>query len=463
MTNEKFTLPKELVESWQEILNLVVHLADARAALIMHLEKDYLKTFLGSENDENPYKIGEVNYLPHSGLYCEKVIDDRKMLLVADARKSVEWENNPDMKLNMISYLGFPISMPDGTPFGTICLLDDRENVFSEDIINIMKQMRNLLENNLLVEKQLWVERSLTRKLRESEKKYKLITENTLDIIWTIDLKEKLTYISPAIEKHTGYTPEEYRQLSLEKMFTTESFRVLKTYMNRVHEHVRQGKPICTFRKELRGVRKDGSIGYVEVALSGIYSDDGKLIELVGVSRNVTERRKLEDKILYLATHDALTGLPNIRVSNDFLGTSIEKAQKNSTKIAVIFVDINGFKPVNDTYGHSVGDLLLKHVAKILKKMLPPSAIVSRIGGDEFLIIINNMRLKNEVSGLVEKMIDNVMQPFIYRKQSITIGISVGISIYPDDGTQVGKLINLADKAMYTAKKFDKNKYMFVS
>lgn len=464
MTVEKFNLPKKVLKGWQEILNLVVSMAHTRAALIMHLENDYLETFLASENKGNPYNVGEASYFFNSGLYCERVIEKQSMLLVANARKSVEWEHNPDMKLGMVSYLGFPIRLPDGKPSGTICLLDDKENAFSPDIINFMKQMRNLVENNLLVEEQIYVERDLLRKLRNSERKYKLIAENTLDIISTVNLKGELTYISPSIQKHTGYTPAEYVKLPVTKMFTQASCKLLEKYFTKVREDVAQGKKVGTFQEELRGICKDGSVDCVEMVLSGIHNNvEGEPIELVGVTRDVTERRKLEDKVFHLAMHDALTDLPNMRFANEFLGQAIQKAVKHGTKIGIMFIDLNRFKPINDTYGHRTGDLLLGHAAEMIKAVLPADAIAARIGGDEFLVIASNINCKDEVARLAEKIIKNLVNPFLYKKEKIVVGASLGIAMYPDDGRQAADLIDLADDAMYNAKKCGDDKYMFVS
>lgn len=198
--------------------------------------------------------------------------------------------------------------------------------------------------------------------------------------------------------------------------------------------------------------------------MSGIHNNvEGEPIELVGATRDVTERRKLEDKVFHLAMHDALTDLPNMRFANEFLGQAISKAVKHGTKIGIMFIDLNHFKPINDTYGHHTGDLLLGHAAEMIKAVLPTDAIAARIGGDEFLVVASNINCKDEVAQLAEKIIKNLVSPFLYKNEKIVIGASLGIAMYPDDGRRAGDLIDLADDAMYNAKKCGDDKYMFVS
>lgn len=134
---------------WQSVVDLIARIAGVRAALIMRVEDENIEVFVASRTKGSPYTPGGREVLPNSGLYCERVVKTGEMLLVPDAEKSDEWRNNPDMKYGMRCYLGFPIRQPDGRVFGTICMLDDRENHFSRDIREFMEKMRNLIESYL--------------------------------------------------------------------------------------------------------------------------------------------------------------------------------------------------------------------------------------------------------------------------------------------------------------------------
>lgn len=142
-------IPESIIQEWQSIVNLLARIERAKASLIMRISGQELEVFISSDGQENPYIVGQKEHYINSGLYCERVIKQGSMLLIPDASESVEWMNNPDMKLNMKCYMGFPIKMPDGNCFGTICVLDDKRNDFSQDMIDCKEKMRNLIESNL--------------------------------------------------------------------------------------------------------------------------------------------------------------------------------------------------------------------------------------------------------------------------------------------------------------------------
>lgn len=140
-------IPENIMKNWQRIVNLVAKLFEVPVALIMRVHSTYIEVFKASENPGNPYEIGEKSEL--AGLYCNKVMQDKKMLLVSNALLDPEWDHNPDIKLGMISYLGFPIMWPNGEIFGTICVLDRKENKYSEVLIDLLREFKFLIENHL--------------------------------------------------------------------------------------------------------------------------------------------------------------------------------------------------------------------------------------------------------------------------------------------------------------------------
>ena len=140
-----------VLKDWQEIINLLAEIANIPAALIMRLDKDNIEVYVTSETAGNPYTKGAHERFNNSGLYCEKVIKTQKKLIIPNALKDPEWNNNPDIKLNMISYLGYPLSFPDHEPFGTICILDNKENSFSPAIDKLMVKFKNIIELHLQI------------------------------------------------------------------------------------------------------------------------------------------------------------------------------------------------------------------------------------------------------------------------------------------------------------------------
>lgn len=142
-------IPADMLANWQEIVNTLAEVARIPAALIMRFKDPHIEVFISSNSEDNPYHPGDKEVLFGSGVYCETVLKIQDKLLVPDALADINWKNSPDVKLNMISYLGFPILLPNKTPFGTICVLDNKANEYSETTEKLMMQLRNLIESHL--------------------------------------------------------------------------------------------------------------------------------------------------------------------------------------------------------------------------------------------------------------------------------------------------------------------------
>ncbi len=145
----KFCMPESILKSWQEIVDILSQILDVPAGLIMRLDDPDIEVFTSSKSRDNPYNPGEREHLLGSGLYCETVIRTKERLLVPDALRDEKWKNNPDVRLNMISYLGFPVLWPDQKPFGTLCILDNKPNSYSQTVESLMVKFRTLIESHL--------------------------------------------------------------------------------------------------------------------------------------------------------------------------------------------------------------------------------------------------------------------------------------------------------------------------
>ncbi len=200
-----------------------------------------------------------------------------------------------------------------------------------------------------------------------------------------------------------------------------------------------------------------------------LHKDAAGNLFLVGAIRDITERKLREDaleqknaELSHQASHDALTGLPNRKMFYECLHLSIERASCNQELVALLFLDLDGFKSINDTLGHNVGDLLLKAVASRLRKCLRGSDIISRLGGDEFTVILSAIPGSEEAAKVAEKICDAIVQPFILEEHTVSVTTSIGISLYPTDGRESEILVKNADAAMYRAKERGKNQYQFL-
>lgn len=188
---------------------------------------------------------------------------------------------------------------------------------------------------------------------------------------------------------------------------------------------------------------------------------DGEITSFVGVKEDITQRKQAEEKANYLAFHDNLTGLPNRLLFNERLKLTLAQAKRFEESFAVIFLDLDGFKNINDTLGHSAGDMVLKTIAERLKEILREIDTTSRYAGDEFTLLITKICDIKDVVQIAEKMLVNIKKPWKFQNKEYFVTASLGIALYPQDGEGIDELLTHADDAMYCAKELGKNNYKF--
>ena len=227
---------------------------------------------------------------------------------------------------------------------------------------------------------------------------------------------------------------------------------------------INQGKE---WRGEIINRKKNGEIFWEETSIFPIQSDAGEIQNFVCLKENITQRKQDQEALQHKATHDELTGLPNAMLGKDRLSGAIARAKREQEKAVVLFVDLDGFKAVNDTFGHEAGDLVLKEVAVRLKESVREVDTIARIGGDEFLVVLGGIHQFFDVESIASKIISSINQPYqkiedsikIDVDASIELGSSLGIAFYPEHGSDADQLIKCADAAMYSIKRSGKNNY----
>lgn len=203
----------------------------------------------------------------------------------------------------------------------------------------------------------------------------------------------------------------------------------------------------------------DGQIRYVHEIGHVSYNNNQQPIRMIGTVLDITERKIAEEKIKQLAYHDSLTGLPNRSLLLDRLEIQLATAKRHKTKFALLFIDLDGFKQVNDQYGHKMGDKLLQEVACRLEDSTRKMDTVARIGGDEFVVLVNELVPPNAVQTVSEKILQTINRPFqLHSEITVNVSASIGVAIYPDDGHSADDLLTCSDNAMYSAKKEGKNR-----
>ncbi|MDY7000911.1 MAG: diguanylate cyclase [Thermodesulfobacteriota bacterium] len=191
------------------------------------------------------------------------------------------------------------------------------------------------------------------------------------------------------------------------------------------------------------------------------WDEDDHPVRACGTHLDITERKKAEEKILHMANHDPLTGLPSLRLAKDRIFLAMGLASRHKTMAAVMFMDLDEFKKVNDGFGHDAGDALLKEMAGRFLSCVREVDTVARVGGDEFLLIASDLSTKDDAAKIAGKVIQRVGEPFTYNGNQLNVGVSIGIALCPDNGKEAEILIRKADDAMYAAKKFGRNRFVF--
>jgi diguanylate cyclase (GGDEF)-like protein/PAS domain S-box-containing protein len=319
-----------------------------------------------------------------------------------------------------------------------------------------------LESQNLLMEEQL----------QESESLHRFIVNSSPDLVYMLDRNGCFTFINDRIDTLLGYTKDEligkhYSELvdddHLEQ--ASHTFNERRTGERAAHNVEMRLKSRLT----RRGSRFSHSQNiWVELTAEGIYSDPkertrDKFVGTYGTARDISERKEHEQQINFQAYHDLLTHLPNRALLKDRLNLGIAQARRNKRKLAVMFLDLDRFKLVNDTLGHSMGDRLLKAVANRLQSCLRRGDTLSRFGGDEFTLLLPEVRTRDDVVVIASKILDRLNSPFVIDGHELFVGASIGIAMYPEAGDTGETLIQNADIAMYHIKGRGKNGYQFFS
>ncbi|NWG86063.1 MAG: EAL domain-containing protein, partial [Hydrogenophilaceae bacterium] len=215
------------------------------------------------------------------------------------------------------------------------------------------------------------------------------------------------------------------------------------------------------WRGEIWNRRKDGSIYPEWLSISTLLDSNGQISNYIAIFTDITGNKEKEAYIEYLAQHDHLTGLPNRLLLRDRMEQAIVHSRRNGTKVAILFIDLDRFKLINDTLGHTTGDRLLQEVAERLKKLIREDDTVSRQGGDEFIILLQDIRNIAHIAHLAEKYLDALSAEYVIDGNHLHVTPSIGIALFPDDSDSMGELIKHADTAMYHAKALGRATYQF--
>ena len=302
----------------------------------------------------------------------------------------------------------------------------------------------------------------MSQRLKASERLHRYLVESSPDLIFTLDGEGRFSYLNPRAKALLGYE----RSALMRRPFTT---LVMPEDLDRIHGLLSQPSslPGESFNVELR-LRKyhPASEGdSITVSLTGIpmltQENDRRVVGLYGVARDISERKRAEEIISFQAYHDQLTHLPNRVLFKDRLELAIAQAQRRTGALAVMFIDVDRFKLVNDTFGHAEGDVLLRAIASRLSATLRRGDTLARLGGDEFTVLLPDINQPEDAEVIARKILDTLSTPVALSQGDFRATVSIGISLFPRDGGTAEDLTRNADIAMYQVKRSGKNAFRF--
>jgi len=289
---------------------------------------------------------------------------------------------------------------------------------------------------------------------KESEREMRLaatVMDTVPSAIMVADHNANIRLINPAFTDITGYSADE--ALGQNPSILKSGRQSAEFYAAMWGQIRKTGH----WEGEIWNQRKCGDIYPEWLIINTMRDENGAVSYYVSTFLDISVQKKMENQLRHRANHDALTGLPNRTLLADRLSISLKRAHRSGCKVEVLFVDIDGFKPINDTYGHDAGDDLLKQIAKRMLQCVRESDTVARVGGDEFVLVLENKTQEN-LLGVADKVLQAMQTPFVLATTTCQVGASIGISSYPEGGDNPEVLLKQADTAMYLAKKGGKNR-----
>ena len=281
------------------------------------------------------------------------------------------------------------------------------------------------------------------------------VFENTLDMVCITDGQANIVDINPVFCQNCALSREELLGKNLN---TLKSGFEDRDFASAVWETVNVKGHWCG---EIKNRKPSGELETEWLTLSSIKDEQGVITNYVGVFSNVSQLFQRQHQLEHLANHDALTGLPNRFLLNDRLELAIAHAERTGEIVAVCYLDLDGFKPVNDNFGHAVGDRLLCEIAKRFKNIVRGNDTVARVGGDEFVIVLREVKSLDECKEILDRLLEAVGQPVQIGNEIAIVSASMGLAFFPRDASDSDSLLKLADQAMYSAKGSGKARYCF--
>ncbi|MDD2829645.1 MAG: EAL domain-containing protein [Sulfuricurvum sp.] len=406
---------------------------------------DYLNDLIISTDPNDPSSHGPTGsaFLQNKPFWCQDFLHSPITEQWHERGKRYGWGASAALPLRR-----------NGNVVGVFTLYAQEVNAFDEAAQKLLEEMAMDISYALESYEHNFERKKMEVALRKSQEHLSSIIENEPECVKLVNANGQLIEMNPAglamleadsLEEAQRHTLIDYILPQWRAPFTD------------LHKKVMNGEnDILEF--EIQGLK--GTRRWLETHATPLRDSEGNVTMLLGITRDTTERKHNEERISYLASFDTLTGLPNRNYLNDYLLSILSLAKRHETSFTVIFLDIDHFKDINDTLGHHIGDLLLIESASRLKSVLREEDMVSRLGGDEFIILLPKIEMYG-AERVAKKLLDIMKNPFYINSHELSLTTSIGIALYPNDGEDFESLYKNADTAMYRVKQDGRNGYCF--
>ena len=297
--------------------------------------------------------------------------------------------------------------------------------------------------------------------LAEEKEKAQITLQSIGDAVMTTDAQMRIEYLNPIAERLTGWNTVQACGRHMDEVFKIYNEQTRLPAVNPIRECLEKNDIVEMENHTILVRRTDNEEFHIEDSAAPIRRADGSILGAVMVFHDVTERKNAQGRLHHIAFHDSLTGLPNRAMFRKKLSTAMTGARFMKKNVAVLFLDLDRFKIVNDSLGHAIGDELLILVAKRLEQCIRDSDVICRMGGDEFTAVLSSINVPDNAGAVAKKIIESIAKPFIIQGHELRISTSIGITLYPEDGEDLDDLLKNADAAMYHAKDQGRNNYQY--
>lgn len=399
--------------------------------------------------------------------FCQYAIRSQLPLLVEDTHLDPRFMHNPMVTFSpyIRAYAGIPLINGEGYVIGTFCIMAHHPRTFTQSEQNLLKMLANQVMKLLELRREIIQRTELSDQLRriyESQSKAQELWKQAMDAVgdgvWDCDLDSGHYFFGPNWLKMLGYGQDE-----LVPHFVTLYELLHDDDKPRFEQQVQAylSGQTSEYKIEYKIRCKDGEYKWVLSRGMVVERDSEKRpLRMIGTHTDISQSKMLEQSIWQQANFDPLTGLPNRRLFLDRLQQQINMSQREDKQFAVVFIDLDGFKAVNDAHGHLVGDQLLVAFSQRIQAFFRQSDTFARFAGDEFAMILGNMQSQADMTAFAEKIIEAAEQPFALGQLTVQITTSIGLACYPQHGTEVDDLLRHSDTAMYAAKAQGKNSWV---